>query len=175
VVAGPLNRTSLRAHWSSCAPQGLLARIRHVQTAAKGVLRHEGAQLRQSCIYMPCDSAVCKTCDAQEQSQSLLLLLTSTACGSRCWLQQAPRVDCCARQWVAKGFTALPRRFSSWMESTSPYTARKTPPTASMKSIAAGAENTPPGHDMARGLSEKGVCADKLPSPSLGCCSHSTS
>lgn len=41
------------------------------------------------------------------------------------------------------------------MESTSPYAGRKTPPTASMKSLVAGDENTPPGHDMARGLCEK--------------------
>lgn len=47
----------------------------------------------------------------------------------------------------------LQRRFTSWMESTSPYTARKTPPTASMKSMAAGDENTPPAH----GLNEKGM------------------
>lgn len=43
------------------------------------------------------------------------------------------------------------------MDSTSPYTARKTPPTASMKSMAAGDENTPPGHEMARVMSEKGT------------------
>jgi hypothetical protein len=43
------------------------------------------------------------------------------------------------------------------MDSTSPYTARKTPLTASMKSMAAGDENTPPGYEMARGLSEKGT------------------
>jgi hypothetical protein len=53
------------------------------------------------------------------------------------------------------------------MENTSPYTARQTPPTASMKSLAAGDENTPPGHDMARELSEKGAWANQLPTPSL--------
>jgi hypothetical protein len=42
---------------------------------------------------------------------------------------------------------AATRRFQNWVQSTSPYAGRKTPPTASMKSCAAGGgldENTPP-------------------------------